>query len=84
MFYRFEQLLQTQITVYVENQLLSNFGDIVKFVQSVDSLLSNAEETDDSSAIPPGIDLAEMEAVVMMILSFSQFPFDDYLKISII
>lgn len=67
--FRFEQLLRNQIASYVEIQLLSKFGDTVKFVQSVDFLLSNSKEDDSNNVIilPSDVDLVQMEAVVSLL-----------------
>lgn len=84
--FSFKQLLQSQISSYVEIQLLSKFKDIVQFVQSIDYLLSNSkeDEIEDTTSsqsnagplatlnghIPAGIDLSEMEQVVSFCHSF--------------
>lgn len=72
----FEHLLQTQINAYVELKLLSKFNDIIKFVQSVDSLMSSNPRNDEagdaaadsatrsSAELLSGINISEMESVV--------------------
>jgi len=62
----FEDLLRHQVALFVENQLMRHYPDLVQFVQVAEPLVAGIEEGARAQQVlpPPGVDVQMMEQVV--------------------
>merc|ERR1719215_520911 len=62
----FEELLKEQVQLFVENQLMRHFPDLVMFVKNTEPLVADIDESAARAqqGPPAGVDVQRMEQVV--------------------
>ncbi|CAK0793350.1 unnamed protein product [Prorocentrum cordatum] len=64
----FEDLLREQVGLFVENQLMRHYPDLVQYVKTTEPLVADVDEAagrgSGQPAPPPRVDVAKMEQVV--------------------
>jgi len=60
----FEDALRDQVALFVENQLMRHYPDLITFVKSSEPKVAELDDSRARTGPPPGIDVQKMEQVV--------------------